>query len=300
MGTVRPAQPSALTAWDGDSESTVITSTPCRTDRWAVSPVLSTSRSSSAGATLSNLCSPARAASAKNLQPSLYWSVAESRSTKPLSASVFSVRDTWLFSRPIRSAIRTTPKPPPSTASSPPRTVKMASSRLRFVSFIPTTRISITYTKLTRNYSCCIHIPPRPCRHGDLCRGYDFVQQRRLRFHAQQYNVCAPSARDENVIGRFLERRSHQVPFYLEQFAERVSLRGIEVSGIRPQASAVISLKPVTCSLFPRAGSSISRAALARAARRPVRLAVARYEAHGLLAGALVLGVDAPHGAGNG
>src|SRR5215210_2146184 len=66
----------------------------------------------------------------------------------------------------MRSAIRTTPKPPSSTASSPPRTVKMASSRLRFVSFAPTTSVSITYAKLARNYSCCIHhpgtVPPGP------------------------------------------------------------------------------------------------------------------------------------------
>src|SRR5829696_838967 len=58
----------------------------------------------------------------------------------------------------IRSAIRTTPKPPSSTASSPPRTVNMASSRLRLVSFTPATRVSITYAKLARNYSCCIYI----------------------------------------------------------------------------------------------------------------------------------------------
>src|SRR5215210_6979312 len=66
----------------------------------------------------------------------------------------------------MRSAIRTTPKPPSSTASSPPRTVKMASSRLRFVSFAPTTSVSITYAKLARKYSCCIHhpvtVPPGP------------------------------------------------------------------------------------------------------------------------------------------
>src|SRR5215208_1497972 len=59
----------------------------------------------------------------------------------------------------MRSAIRTTPNPPSSTASSPPRTVNMASSRLRFVSFTPTTRVSITLAKSARNYSCCIHIP---------------------------------------------------------------------------------------------------------------------------------------------
>src|SRR5829696_1071028 len=35
----------------------------------------------------------------------------------------------------------------------------MASSRLRFVSFTPTTRASITWAKPTRNCSCCIHIP---------------------------------------------------------------------------------------------------------------------------------------------
>src|SRR5215210_3119564 len=34
----------------------------------------------------------------------------------------------------------------------------MASSRLRFVSFTPTTYASITYAKLACNYGCCIHI----------------------------------------------------------------------------------------------------------------------------------------------
>jgi hypothetical protein len=58
----------------------------------------------------------------------------------------------------MRSAILTTPKPPSSIASSPPRTVKMASSRLRFVSCTPTTYASLTYAKLVRNYGCYIHI----------------------------------------------------------------------------------------------------------------------------------------------
>src|SRR5215212_3270126 len=59
----------------------------------------------------------------------------------------------------MTSAIRTTPNPLPSIASSLPRTVSMASSRRRFVSLTPTTFASITYTKTTCNCSCCIPTP---------------------------------------------------------------------------------------------------------------------------------------------
>ena len=56
--------------------------------------------------------SPARSASANTCQPMRYASVSGSRSTRPLSASVASVREVWLLSLPTSSARRTTPRPP--------------------------------------------------------------------------------------------------------------------------------------------------------------------------------------------
>src|SRR5215204_2762593 len=106
----------------------------------------------------------------------------------------------------MRSAIWTTPKPPSSTASSPPRTVNMASSRLRFVSFTP---------------------PPSSVSHTS--------NQRATLVAVYTYNSAAPPRRLSRGPGR-----------------------------------------------------------------RDYSLAMGGYEAHGLLTGARVSGVDAAHGAGNG
>src|SRR5918992_977042 len=61
--------------------------------------------------------------------PSRYSSVSGSRSTKPSSASVLSVRETWLFSRPSRVATRTTPRPPFAVADSSPSASRTSSAR---------------------------------------------------------------------------------------------------------------------------------------------------------------------------
>src|SRR6185503_13754688 len=130
-GVRAPTSPGAQIALGGDSESSVRTLAPSRTDRCALSPRSWTSSRSSGGAEASSLGSPARAASANTCQPMRYESVSGSRSTSPCSASVASVRDVWLLSLPISSARRTTPSPPRLAASGPASAWSTARPRAR-------------------------------------------------------------------------------------------------------------------------------------------------------------------------
>src|SRR4051812_12034335 len=130
-GVSAPTRPGAQIALAGDSESSVSTLAPSRTDRWALSPSSCTSSRSRRGAAASRRGSPARAARAKTCQPIRYDSVSGSRSTRPCSASVASVREVWLLSLPMSSAKRTTPRPPRPAASRPASACSTASPRAR-------------------------------------------------------------------------------------------------------------------------------------------------------------------------
>ena len=80
-------------------------------------------------ASLTSVASRVRAAIANSRGPSRYDLVVLSRATSPASASVASARETTALSRPVSSAIRFTPSPPPANASGPLSSSSSSTSR---------------------------------------------------------------------------------------------------------------------------------------------------------------------------